>query len=336
MNIRNELFNRAVKEDHVARQILTATSSSRVEQLQRRQEIMPAAPQLQPVVHVISIKANIPQEKISSLSSSFTQSVSAKPQVIATLSQLTSIDSGKVQNVLSSFTKNVDLSPLQVVNNIVKETGLEKNKIIAILKAVADLAKTNKEITAEVAQKENVPETTVLKVIASQIPLVTEPEKNIEQIVSIPPSVSIEDYEEVKKMWREQYEKGEVPVTENVRSRKEWIEQDIIFITNTLNKLLSTEESLRSQGLDELGFILPIFLINNLKSEELIVYLKAKLEAAKMVAEQSEREKELTEKLKAKADEQLVDVNKPKAKEAEKTMEMKEEMEENSNDQTSN
>jgi len=333
MNIRNELFNRAVKEDRTARQILTATSSSRVEQLNRRQEIMQTAPQLQPVVHVVSIKANVAREKISAVSSSFTQSVATKPQVITALSQSTKIDADKIQTVLTSFTKNVNLSPLQVVKNIAKETGLDKDKVIAILKAVAELSKTGKEVTAEVAHKENVPEATVEKIIAGQIPLVTEPEKNIEQMVTIPPTVSLEDYEEVKKMWREQYEKGEVPVTENIRSRAEWIGQDIIFITNTLNKLLSDDEALRNQGLDELGFILPIFLINNLKSDELIVYLKAKLEAAKMVEEQFEREKELTEKLKAKADEQLVDVDKPKTNEEEKTMETKKEIDDkNPND----
>jgi len=36
------------------------------------------------------------------------------------------------------------------------------------------------------------------------------PGQNIEQTISIPPTVSIQDYEEVKKMWVKQYEKGEV------------------------------------------------------------------------------------------------------------------------------
>ena len=54
---------------------------------------------------------------------------------------------------------------------------------------------------------------------------------------------------------------------------------------------------------------LPIFMINNLKGEQLLVYLKAKLEAAKTVQHQLDREKELTNTLKSKSEEELVDVS---------------------------
>ena len=128
-------------------------------------------------------------------------------------------------------------------------------------------------------------------------------------------------------MWTQQYEKGEVPVSENITTRSQWVDQDVVFITNTLNKLVSEDEKLRQQGLDDLAYILPLFLINNLKGEELVVYLKAKLEAAKTVKEQINREKELTEKLKSKSEEELVEIERPKAQEAEKTMEMKQELE---------
>jgi hypothetical protein len=55
-----------------------------------------------------------------------------------------------------------------------------------------------------------------------------------------------------------------------------------------------------------------------------VTYLKAKIEAAKTVQALIDREKEVTERLKAKVEE--VDVMKPKAKEAAKTMELKEEL----------
>ncbi len=67
-------------------------------------------------------------------------------------------------------------------------------------------------------------------------------------------------------------------------------------------------------------------MINNLKGEELIVYLKAKLEAAKMVLESLQKEQEITEKLKAKTEEEVVEVALPKKQEAAKTMEMKQEL----------
>ena len=99
-----------------------------------------------------------------------------------------------------------------------------------------------------------------------------------------------------------------------------------MFITNTLNKLFSTDEKIKEQGLDDVGYILPIFLVNNLTGEQLVAYLKAKIEAAKTVKDLLDREKEMTERLKVKSEE-TIDILKPKKKEAEKTMEMKEELE---------
>ena len=178
-----------------------------------------------------------------------------------------------------------------------------------------------------VAEKEKMTQEDVTRVIQTKTPLVAEPEKTIEQSVTIPPNVSIEDYEEVKKMWTQQYEKGEVPASENITSRGQWVEQDIVFITNTLNKLLSTDDKLRQEGVDDLSYILPIFLINSLKGEELVVYLKAKIEAAKAVQHDMEKEKEITEKLKKKSEEteEFVDVKK-KTEENTQTLEMSQDL----------
>jgi len=326
MNIRTELFNRAVKEDRVARQILSATSVSRMENVQKKQEILKSIPQTVPAIQMASIKFNISQQKISSLNNTLANSIASNTQVLNSISQIAQLPVVKVQTILTSFKAQSTTPSTKVMENIIKETGLTKEQVIAVLKQISIISQTSKEVVRDVAQKENINEEQVTKVMASQIPIVAEPEKNIEQTVTIPPTVSIEDYEEVKKMWQKQYEKGEVPVTENITSRKQWVEQDTIFITNTLNKLVSTDETLRMQGLDDIAYILPVFLINNLKGEELVVYLKAKLEAAKTVSSQMEKEKEITEKLKAKADEQFVDITNPKSKEAEKTMEMKEEL----------
>jgi len=85
---------------------------------------------------------------------------------------------------------------------------------------------------------------------------------------------------------------------------------------------VSDSPEIRQEGLDELGYILPIFLINNLKGDQLLVYLKAKLEAAKEAASLFIQKKEEVESTKV---EEFVDVAKPKAEEKEKAAEMKEE-----------
>lgn len=457
MNIRTELFNRAIKEDKIAKQVLSSISTSKIEQIQKREEIAKTIPQVVPVTQVVSVKVKMPQTTVNSINSSFINSAASNNSVVNTIAQTTQIPAqqvqsiltnlsqninqpvnkivnnisqqtnvskekivqvlrstnnlvkqleivaktavkenvvkehvekitqslsqisttiqekrplvkilsencqlpeektfsitnnlltavttdtnflnqiggqtnlqqSQVQNVAKSFIQNINQPADTIVNNIEKQTGVEKEKVLQVITTVVNNLKMAKDIIKETAQKQNFKEEDVEKVVQTQIPLLTEPEKNIEQTVTIPPTVSIEDYEEVKKMWTTHYEKGEIPITENVVSRTDWVNQDIVFITNTLNKLLSSDEKLRNEGLDDLGYILPIFLINNLKGEELVVYLKAKLEAAKTVAEQLEKEKQLTKKLKAKAEEELVEVEKPKQKEKEKTLEMAEEI----------
>jgi len=252
-------------------------------------------------------------------------------QKVNTIAQSNNLTTPQVQQIVSQSKK----MPLikneeQIIQEITEETGVSREKVEKVIKQITTLIQTKdlgKQTMKEIAVKEGVTEEEVGTIIETSIPVVLEPEKHIEHAVTIPPSISLEDYEEVKKMWISQYEKGEVPTTENISTREEWVNKDVVFVTNTLNKLLSPNEELKQQGLDDLGYILPIFLINNLKGEELIVYLKAKVEAAKQVADQIDREKQIMLKLQKKDEEELVEVDRPKEKTAAKTMTLEESME---------
>jgi nucleoid DNA-binding protein len=283
-------------------------------------------PQMVPVTKVVSIKVKMPTDKVQSVTSLVVRTVSTNPQFVAMIAIATQLQTVQVQTVLTALTENINEPPNKIVDIIAQKTNISKENVVMVIQAFTQSVTTNKELTASVAQKENIKAEEVTKVVEAQMPFISDPLKNIEQTVSIPPTVSLEDYEQVKSMWKEQYEKGEVPVTENIKTREAWVDQDIVTITNTLNKLLSTEDKLRQEGLDEVGYILPIFLINNIKGGELAVYLKAKLEAAKTVQEEKAKEKEIEEKVKEKVTEEFVEVAKPKVEEKEKTMEMKEEM----------
>lgn len=304
MNIKTELYNRSLKNDQIAHQILSSVSTSRVEQMQRRQEILKTIPQMVPVTHVVSMRIKIPQEAIKSVTASLANDMN----VVNAVAQKTQLQAAQVKTVLSALHENIDKSPTEVAQKVAQEAGVKKEQVAQVLDNLPLMVKENKEIAKAVAE------------------IVSAPEKNIEKTVSIPPSISLEDYEQVKKMWKQQYEKGEVPVADNIKTREQWVEQDIVFITNTLNKLLSPNEELRQEGLDDIGYILPIFLINNLKGEEIIVYLKAKLEAAKAVQEEKQKEKEIEERLKAKTEEEFVEVKTTKEEEKAKEMKMEEKM----------
>lgn len=194
-----------------------------------------------------------------------------------------------------------------------------------VLRVVGENKQAADEVVKEVAQQEQVAEEEAAQIVQEQLEITAKPEENIEKIVAVPPSVTIEEYEELKEMWEHQYEEGEIPVMENITTRDEWVETDIVTITNVMNKILSPNPELQQQGLDELGFIIPIFMINNLKGDQLITYLKAKLEAAKATKKILDREKKLREKLekeKAKEDEDLVELKQDKKAEEPKLMHM--------------
>jgi len=405
MNIRSELFSRAIKEDKSAKQILSSISTSKIEQIQKREELIKSISQV-PVASVVSLKVNVPEAKIKSVSSSVLSNVVQNNQVVNNIAQKTNLQTSQVQQVLASYAQNTNQTSIkqenmnkiinsvaqqtgvrketvaQVINSVAQnisqstntiservsqQTGIERNQVTTIVKSIAQntslpananqpaevihekvaqqtgiqkekvkqvaevfsqTVKENKQMVKQIAKEQNLKEEEVAQIIDDQIPAGPKVQKPIEKTISIPPSISIDEYEQVKKMWKDQYQRGEVPVSDNIKSRNQWVEQDSVFITNILNKLVSTVPEIRQQGLDEIGYILPIFLLNNLKGDQLVVYLKAKLEAAKEVQEVLEQKEEAKAEIKAQEEEELVEVEKPKAQEAEKTMKMSEEIKE--------
>ncbi|HEX7542860.1 MAG TPA: hypothetical protein VF385_02160, partial [Patescibacteria group bacterium] len=323
MNIRSELSSRAAKSDLAARQVINVFTASKMEQSHIRQNIITSLPKMIPVTQTVSFKVKLPQEKVQQISSSITNMIVNNKNTIETISQKVGVAPEKTTQVINMLHQNINTPATEIVQRISTNTNMEKEKVSSVIKEFSTQVKSDIKIIEAVAKENNLNGEQVNKMIDAG--LIVGPEKNIEQTIIIPQTVSIDEYEEVKKMWTHQYENGEVPVTENIKTRSAWVDQDVIIITNILNKLFSTDEKIKEQGLDDVGYILPIFLVNNLSGEQLVAYLKAKIEAARMVKALIDREKEVTERLKA-GTEETVDVLKPKKKEVEKSMEMKAEL----------
>ncbi len=241
---------------------------------------------------------------------------------IENLSQQTQLKSQQIRNIITTYTNNITQPTETIIKTINESSGVPKASVQTVLTTLTDSIISSDQIIGEVAEEEGLQASQVSEVMQQQLEVASEPEKNIEKTISIPQSISLEDYEEVKEMWTKQYEEGEVPVTENIQTRSDWVEQEIVYITNTLNKVLSPDERLQQEGLDELGYLLPIFLINNLKGEELVVYLKAKLEAAKLIQKILSREEALKDKMKEENEEEevFVDIKKEEEKPKEQQM----------------
>lgn len=112
-------------------------------------------------------------------------------------------------------------------------------------------------------------------------------------------TVSFDDYESVKKLWQENYEKQDVPkgIKGEDRTREEWIKTDMDKITNTINLLSSADPQKVKEGMASVSHILPFLLIGGFSQSEVIAYLKAKEEAAKTVLETSKKKQEEEETL---------------------------------------
>lgn len=106
--------------------------------------------------------------------------------------------------------------------------------------------------------------------------------------------VSLEDYEEVRKMWVETYQSSEPPtdLAGKQANREEWIKGDIDKINQAITLLSSIDPSRSQEGMDMVSNILPFLMVGGFSKTEVIAYLKAKLEAAKQVMSDSNRKKE--------------------------------------------
>lgn len=106
--------------------------------------------------------------------------------------------------------------------------------------------------------------------------------------------VSLEDYEEVRKMWVENYETLEPPQTLEGKSleREEWIASDIQKVNEAIALLSSVETQKVNEGMEMVGSILPFLLMGGFSKSEVVAYLKAKLAAAKSVMETSAKKKD--------------------------------------------
>lgn len=104
-------------------------------------------------------------------------------------------------------------------------------------------------------------------------------------VVNRTQTVSLDDYEAVKKLWHENYQKLAPPQnTKGVQTnRTTWINEDIEKIQTAINLLLTNDPQKVKQGMDIVGKILPFLLIGGFSQTEIITYLKSKLEAAKSV-----------------------------------------------------
>ena len=111
--------------------------------------------------------------------------------------------------------------------------------------------------------------------------------------------VSLDDYEAVKRLWMENYRTLETPVdgAGNPMDRLVWITKDKEETNATIALLTSGDQQKVAEGLRKVGHVLPFLLIGGFSQSEMISYLKAKFEAARIVKEELETKNQEQESL---------------------------------------
>jgi len=91
---------------------------------------------------------------------------------------------------------------------------------------------------------------------------------NTAPIVNRVQTVSKDDYEAVRAMWKENYTKLEVPQG-MAGSRSEWMKDDIGKIDKIVGLLSSTDKEKVQQGMDEVSNILPFLMMGGFSQTEI-------------------------------------------------------------------
>ena len=220
-------------------------------------------------------------------------------QLITSLQEITNLSKKQIEETISTLSEASTITDKAVLDKLKTEKGVESDKAMTIVREAVKHAQLAKSVVAPNTE-DNLDEASLI--LVQQLNTALNPESQIDQIIPLPEDEqSLGEYEEIRQLWVNQYQDGDVPVSETIHTRLDWVSQDVEVITEIMTKLVSTNETMRQQALDEIGFILPVFLMNNLSGNQLITYLKAKLSAAKEV-------KLLLEQKQAEEEENLVEV----------------------------
>lgn len=332
MNLRNEVQSRAQKGDLAAQRLAAVTARSSVHERVAKEQILSSMPKIEVPMEVkqssmSQVQVALPAAKRQTVVQNTITNIYNNQNVMKKVAEKSGVPVQQSTTVLQTINRfgDLDTSTDDVIAETAQEAGLQEEQVKKVIESTvevvqpADGGPKEENVVDAVARNEDVEEEVVVSTVTTQLQKAIgqtdtsteggeQPEQGIEDFVPKSQKVSIEDYEEVKSMWLQHYENGEVPLTENLSSREEWVEQDVVRITNILNKLMSSNRQVQEQGLDEVGYILPVFMVNNLSGEELLVYLKAKIQAAKQISRELKKEQKLRAEMKAEDEENLVEV----------------------------
>ncbi|MCR4263248.1 MAG: hypothetical protein NUV98_00835 [Candidatus Roizmanbacteria bacterium] len=357
--LRNEFTSRASRGDKLARQVIQAatprashiaesiTAAATPEQLKEAVSV-PGKPVTISAMRIptiravsattiqsVSEKTNVENRTVEEILKAVPLTSTVEKEKVKEISERVHVSEERVQEVLREAQTEIEkqtqtqtVTTTHVSSDTIREVSEKTQTSQASVEKVLEQVPTVAAIESKEAQagaiseKTGVPQDQVKRILdatpSDQIPTAPAP---------VPaPTVSIEEYEEIRSMWMNHYRNSDVPKSENIKNREEWINEDIAKLTNTIDLLISPSVKDRQQGMQQVADLLPFLLLGGFADVETLTYIKAKLEAAKMINEEMQRVDDAKEQAK-KDQEDLVIIPAVEPKETQKTMQAEQKLE---------
>lgn len=244
---------------------------------------------------IATVSSLFENEKVRDFTQAILKQTLLDEPVISSIQSETGLSKKQVESTLSILSTAPSIADQSTLEKIKITVGVEPQKSLMMIQSAVRQVGSSSNVLGPTGTDGGPHVSSEADLVKEQLETAVAPETQIDQIIPLPEEQSLDEYEEIRNLWVSQYEEGEVPTSEDIHTRLDWIRQDTVVITNILNKFLSKDEKLRQQALDDVGFIIPVFLINNLNGAQLITYLKAKLSAAKQVSKTLTRKQEATD-----------------------------------------
>ena len=273
----------------VSRVLELTASEIRTKETTAIAELTPA------VIQQIAEKTNVTRETIEQIISVIPDTARSVDEHVQLISQQTTINPEQVKTIMQAVPSGTPVSQMfteSVIATVSQQTGIERETVETVLKTVPQTERSEEERITMISDRVGIPKERVSAVLGA-IPVAGMPKAGEGPVPESP--VTLEEYEEVRHMWMNHYRESEIPVSENVKSRDDWVDTDILQLTNTMNLLTSPSAKDRQKGMERVSTLLPFLLLGGFSDLETLTYIKAKLEAAKLVKDELVRVAAVTE-----------------------------------------
>lgn len=182
-----------------------------------------------------------------------------------------------INNMAHQTTQQTSTQIQQIVEKLARPETIkdekEKAQITELKQSIVEQSKAGNPIATSVLAA------------SDKVAQATEATKGIIPATNQVQTVNLEDYEEVKKTWTENYKNLEVPksLDRAERTREEWVKDDLSKTTSAIELLSSKDPQKVEEGLGEVSALLPFLLLGGFSETEIVAYLQAKKHAAEEV-----------------------------------------------------